>query len=209
MEILVITVGVILLCNVLHRIGLLPELRVLLNGTDVHSIEADIRKWSHNFLEIPNVKLNGLPPCPYAKQAWADNKVTFSINTGIDGLLEAVRVFDTHDYDIVAWASETLPDIKYLDGFCDGMNELMSVARIDLHLMLFHPDYNAEQAGLDFLIEDDIVDESLTYCMVFVQKLSLLDDAALSLEKSGYYKHFPEDTYEALVLDRRRLRNEG
>ncbi len=187
----------------------MPELRVLLNGTDVHSIEADIRKWSHNFLEIPNVKLNGLPPCPYAKQAWADNKVTFSINTGIDGLLEAVRVFDTHDYDIVVWASETLPDIKYLDGFCDGMNELMSVASIDLHLMVFHPDYNAEQAGLDFLIEDDIVDESLTYCMVFVQKLSLLDDAALSLEKSGYYKHFPEDTYEALVLDRRRLRNEG
>jgi len=209
MEILVITVGVILLCNVLHRIGLLPELRLLLNGTDVHSIEADIRKWSHNFLEIPNVKLNGLPPCPYAKQAWADNKVTFSINTGIDGLLEAVRVFDTHDYDIVVWASETLPDIKYLDGFCDGMNELMSIAGIDLHLMVFHPDYNAEQAGLDFLIEDDIVDESLTYCMVFVQKLSLLDDAALSLEKSGYYKHFPEDTYEALVLDRRRLRNEG
>jgi len=209
MEILVITVGVILLCNVLHRIGLLPELRLLVNGTDVHSIEADIRKWSHNFLEIPNVKLNGLPPCPYAKQAWADNKVTFSINTGIDGLLEAVRVFDTHDYDIVVWASETLPDIKYLDGFCDGMNELMSVAGIDLHLMVFHPDYNAEQAGLDFLIEDDIVDESLTYCMVFVQKLSLLDDAALSLEKSGYYKHFPEDTYEALVLDRRRLRNEG
>ena len=209
MEILVITVGVILLCNVLHRIGLLPELRLLVNGTDVHNIEADIRKWSHNFLEIPNVKLNGLPPCPYAKQAWADNKVTFSINTGIDGLLEAVRVFDTHDYDIVVWASETLPDIKYLDGFCDGMNELMSVAGIDLHLMVFHPDYNAEQAGLDFLIEDDIVDESLTYCMVFVQKLSLLDDAALSLEKSGYYKHFPEDTFESLVLERRRLRNEG
>ena len=209
MEILVITVGVILLCNVLHRIGLLPELRLLVNGTDVHRVEADIRKWSHNFLEIPNVKLNGLPPCPYAKQAWADNKVTFSINTGIDGLLEAVRVFDTHDYDIVVWASETLPDIKYLDGFCDGMNELMSVAGIDLHLMVFHPDYNAEQAGLDFLIEDDIVDESLTYCMVFVQKLSLLDDAALSLEKSGYYKHFPEDTFESLVLERRRLRNEG
>ena len=175
----------------------------------MHPVEQDIRKWSHNFLEIPNVKLNGLPPCPYAKQAWADNKVTFSINTGIDGLLEAVRVFDTHDYDIVVWASEVLPDIKYLDGFCDGMNELMSVAGIDLHLMVFHPDYNAEQAGLDFLIEDDIVDESLTYCMVFVQKLSLLDDAALSLEKSGYYKHFPEDTFESLVLERRRLRNEG
>ena len=30
----------------------------------VHRVEADIRKWSAEFLEIPNEKLNGLPPCP-------------------------------------------------------------------------------------------------------------------------------------------------
>jgi hypothetical protein len=45
--------------------------------------------------------------------------------------------------------------------------------------------------------------------MVFVQRLSPLDDAALSLEKSGYYENFPNEVYEALVLDRRRLRNGG
>jgi len=74
--------------------------------------------------------------------------------------------------------------------------------------MVFHPDYDAEEAGLDFLV-DDVTDENLEYCMVFVQKLSLLDDASLSLEKSGYYQHFPDDVYESLVLDRRRLRNGG
>ena len=57
--------------------------------------------------------LNGLPPCPYAKQAWADDKVTFSINTGLEGLIKSVRDFDTHDYDIVVWASEELPDMQY------------------------------------------------------------------------------------------------
>ena len=173
----------------------------------MHRVEQDIRNWSKNFLEIPSDKLNGLPPCPYAKQAWADDKVTFSINTGIDGLIQSVRDFDKHDYDIVVWASEYLPDMEYLDGFCDGVNEAMSVSGTDLHLMVFHPDYDAEKAGLDFLIEDGVSDPDLEYCMVFVQKLSLLDDAALSLEKSGYYRSFPEDTYEALVLDRRRIRN--
>ena len=174
----------------------------------MHPIEADIRKWSKNFLEIPNAKLNGLPPCPYAKQAWLDNKVTFSINTGIEGLIRAVRVFDNHDYDIVVWAEENVIDMPYLDGFVDGMNELLSVAGIDLHLMQFHPDYDAEEAGLDFLV-DDVTDDDLVYCMVFVQRLSTLDDASLSLEKSGYYQHFPDDVYESLVLDRRRLRNGG
>ena len=173
----------------------------------MHRVEQDIRNWSHNFLEVPNEKLNGLPPCPYAKQAWLDNKVTFSINTGLDGLVDAVHQFESHDYDIVVWASEYMPDMEYLNGFCDGMNVGLSIQGIDLHLMQFHPDYSADEAGLDFLLQEGVTDPDLEYCMVFVQKLSLLDDAALSLEKSGYYRSFPEDTYEALVLDRRSLRN--
>jgi len=197
------------LYNGLHRIGLLLVQRLQVKGIDVHRVEQDIRTWSNEFLEVPNEKLNGLPPCPYAKQAWADDKVTFSINTGLEGLIKSVRDFDKHDYDIVVWASEELPDMQYLDGLCDGINELMSIAGMDMHLMVFHPDYNAEQAGLDFLVADDVVDESLEYCMVFVQRLSVLDDAALSLEKSGYYLHFPVDVFQSLVTDRRRLRNEG
>ena len=173
----------------------------------MHPVERDIRKWSHEFLEKPSDKLNGLPPCPYAKQAWLDDKVIFSINTGLDGLTEEIKKFDTHDYDIVVWANEDLPEMAYLDGWCDGVNEAMSIAGIDMHLMVFHPDYDAEEAGLDFLVEDGVVDESLVYCMVFVQRLSPLDDAALSLEKSGYYKHFPVDVFQSLVIDRRRLRN--
>ena len=173
----------------------------------MHSIEADIRKWSHEFLEVPNAKLNGLPPCPYAKQAWLEDKVKFSINTGLHGLLEEVQQFESHNYDIVVWASEDLPDIEYLDGFCDGINETLSLLGRDMHLMVFHPDYGAEEAGLEFLLDDDVTDESLEYCMVFVQKLSLLDDAALSLEKSGYYSHFPDEVFQSLVLDRRRLRD--
>ena len=175
----------------------------------MHKIEADIRRWSHEFLEVPNKKLNGLPPCPYAKQAWLDNQVVFSINTGLDGLAKEVADFNEHDYDIVVWANEVLPDMHYLDGWCDGVNEAMSIVGKDMHLMVFHPDYDAEEAGLDFLIEEGTEEHSATYCMVFVQLLSKLDDAALSLEKSGYYEYFPDDVYQSLVVDRRRLRNEG
>ena len=143
----------------------------------------------------------------HVKQAWLDNKVSFSINTGLEGLIKEVTIFELHDYDIVVWANQYLPDMDYLDGYCDGINEAMSIAGKDMHLMVFHPDYDAEEAGLDFLVDEDATDESLVYCMVFVQRLSTLDDAALSLEKSGYYKHFPEEVYQSLVLDRRELRN--
>ena len=86
------------------------------------------------------------------------------------------------------------------------MNEALSVCGKDMHLMVFHPDYDATEAGLDCLVDDCVTDETLSYCMVFVQRLSALDDAARSLEKSGYYKHFPKDVFESLVLERRKLR---
>ena len=56
------------------------------------------------------------------------------------------------------------------------------------------------------LLQEGVSDPDLQYSKVPVQKLSLLDDAALSLEKSDYYK-LPRRYCEALVLDRRRLRN--
>ena len=33
-----------------------------------------MRDWSRTVLEVPNESLNGLP-CPYAKEAWKQNKV--------------------------------------------------------------------------------------------------------------------------------------
>jgi len=73
--------------------------------------------------------------------------------------------------------------------------------------MEFHPDYGAEDADLDFLYEheweSDIEDE---YAMLFIQSLSKVDDASLRLEKLGYYNVYPEEEYEALVLDRRKRR---
>ena len=65
------------------------------NETPVHKIEQDIRKWSNDFLEVPNAKLNGLPPCPYARKAWADDKVVFSINTGLDGQKRICQTWNT------------------------------------------------------------------------------------------------------------------
>ena len=39
----------------------------------------DIYTWSKEYLEIPNIHLNKMPACPYAKQAWKDDKVWIEI----------------------------------------------------------------------------------------------------------------------------------
>jgi hypothetical protein len=82
------------------------------------------------------------------------------------------------------------------------------LAKEDLHIMGFHPEYGAEEANLDFLYEhsweSSVRDE---YCMIFIQSLSQVDDASQKLEKLEYYKVYPEDEYQELVVKRREKRH--
>jgi len=171
------------------------------------SIAEDLRSWSEHVLEVPSEYLNGLPPCPYARKAWLDNQVRV-IETK-DVLTSALLHRDlVKTHDLVVIASFNLPDAEKMERAIQEYNDKYAVD--DLYFMLFHPEYGAEEAELDFLYETEwessIEDE---YCMVFIQKLSKVDDYSLQLEKKGYYDAFPEDEYQTLVLDRRRKRRHG
>ena len=170
------------------------------------SIAEDLRSWSEHVLEVPSEHLNGLPPCPYARKAWLDNQVRV-IETK-DVLTSALLHKDlVKSYALVVIASFNLPDAEKMEKTIQEYND--KYAADDLYFMLFHPEYGAEEADLDFLYETDwesgIEDE---YCMIFIQSLSMVDDASLQLEGKNYYDTFPEDEYETLVLNRRKRRND-
>ena len=169
------------------------------------SIEADLRDWSQTVLEVPNKSLNGLPACPYAKEAWKQNKVNVieTDNLGIESICQA-RKFD-NTYDLVVVASYTFPSPYSFTEFINFLNDTFT--KKDLHIMGFHPEYGAEDADLDFLYEHEwesaLEDE---YAMMFIQSLSKVDDASLRLEKLGYYNVYPSEEYQTLVVDRRKRR---
>lgn len=170
------------------------------------SIENDLRNWSSQVLEVPNSLLGGLPACPYAKEAWKQNKVKVieTPNLGIETICQA-RKFD-NTYDLVVVASYTFPSQYAFTDFIEFLNDTFT--KNDLHIMGFHPDYGAEDADLDFLYEHEwesaLEDE---YAMMFIQSLSKVDDASLKLEKLGYYDVYPSEEYQTLVIDRRKRRN--
>lgn len=169
-------------------------------------IESDLRNWSSQVLEVPNAILSGLPACPYAKEAWKQNKVKVieTPNLGIETICQA-RKFD-NTYDLVVVASYTFPSPYAFTDFIEFLNDTFT--RDDLHIMGFHPEYGAEDADLDFLYEHEwesaLEDE---YAMMFIQSLSKVDDASLKLEKLGYYDVYPSEEYQTLVVDRRKRRN--
>ena len=171
------------------------------------SIADDLREWSMNVLEVPNPHLDGLPACPYAKKAWQDNKVKIVETKNIyKETLRQCNEFADNAYDLTICASFTIPNMQEFSTWCEQRNNLL--AKQDLHIMGFHPEFGAEEAELDFLYEhsweSSVKDE---YCMVFIQSLSQVDDASLKLEKLDYYKVYPEDEYRELVINRRTKRN--
>lgn len=168
------------------------------------TIADDLRSWSKHLLEVPSPHLNGLPPCPYARKAWAENKV--KVIECADVLKSALVYRDlVTQYDLVVVASYVIPDPEVMQETIEQYND--TYAKDDLYFMLFHPEYGAEEAELDFLYDTDWVsDIEDEYCMVFIQSLSKVDDASLQLEGKGYYNAFPKDEYETLVLNRRRKR---
>ena len=173
----------------------------------VTSIADDLREWSMNVLEVPNPHLDGLPACPYAKKAWQDDKVKIVETKNIyKETLRQCNEFATNQYEVVVCASFTIPNMQEFSTWCEERNNLL--AKQDLHIMGFHPEFGAEEAELDFLYEhsweSSVKDE---YCMVFIQSLSQVDDASLKLEKLDYYKVYPEDEYQELVINRRTKRN--
>ena len=172
----------------------------------------EIKAWSKYALEIPNENYNNLPSCPYAKAAWKNNKVSFALKT-------------TNNYDIVYSLINKFHDSKELIIVIDlcyenneifhnnltNLNELIHQNKFDqrdIWLMGFHPDDDVIE-----LIDDGSFDEivSVEYSLIFVQRLSKLQESANKLKKLGYYdnyynKYNVKDIYEQRENYYRRLK---
>ncbi len=171
------------------------------------SIEADLRSWSSEVLEISSSYLNGLPPCPYATKAWRDNAVLVVETADIEtAAFDHCEVFKALGKELVVIATFDLPEPEELHELSEMLNEKFP----HLHCMSFHPEYDAEDAELDFLTDNDWESEvEGDYAMLFVQDLQQVVAASDKLEPLGYYDVYPLDEYEALVVDRKRRLTDG
>lgn len=144
--------------------------------------------WSKQVLEIPNEYFNGLPACPYAKKAWADNRVgfCFKYNDHWQDLYTLISTWDDSK-DVVILVDFCPLPLDQMDDYLNQLNEAISdgiFINKDMFLMGFHP----EDEGNELLEEDDFestVEEP--YAMIFLQRLTKLQEASNTLRMKGYY----------------------
>ena len=125
----------------------------------------------------------GFAPCPFAKKAFKDNKLKI-IECGDDLWKEVAKQskdFDSRYSVIICTQEEPNQTYEQVESACMALNDWFSINQLDVWVLAFQTNFT----------------------MVFVQKLSELDDASQKLEKMGYYENYEPEDYVKLILNRR------
>ena len=168
-----------------------------MDAWDEHAvlIAQELREWSYAVLEQPAPLFGGLPPCPYAARAWADNSVMIHVTPEIEAVTEMKAYFPpTEDLvHLFAWTDYQDMTASEFDAWIDKQNE----QHFGIWVMGFHPDSDNDPLTPEFngVVEDD-------YAIILVQSLRHLVRASDALRKTKYYSNFP--TRDIEYIDRRK-----
>ena len=169
------------------------------------AVYRELVDWSSSILAKPSPHFKGLPPCPYARQAWVEGNVAvlFKHESNKQGLYNTISHFDDN-FElaiIVDFKFEEDPEVfhTYLDELNDVISDGMFIDK-DIWVMGFHPHDEESDFVQDVDFEPHIDAE---YAMIFVQRLSKLQGAADKLDKKGYYDIYNSQYNAREIYDKR------
>jgi len=120
-------------------------------------ITEDLRIWSREYLEIPNVHLNKMPACPFAKQAWKDEKVVIDVRNIEKGytrnLDSKIKEINWNKKEILIFCDLSFKEysLNKFQAKVDRFNNKYN--KKDLYFMGFHPRNPANDEDQAFLVD--------------------------------------------------------
>ena len=143
------------------------------------TLEEKIYHWLETFVEVPNDKLNGWSPCPYARQARLDkkikivegdsNSVFYTVFCHIDSLNEG--------YDVIVYCFDKSIDPNYFSLMTSELNKYKH--NTGFIFLEDHPDVEEYVNGVKMNFGE--------CALILAQKLDKLNIASEKLKQKGYY----------------------
>ena len=176
-----------------------------MSGKIERAIMDEVRAWSKHAIEEKNPYFNNLTACTYARKAWAENQVkfVFKYDTTMRSIFEQLCDFND-SYELVIVVDMEYPnDAGGFHSQMDLINDAIANGIFndrDLWVMGFHPDDDANE-----LVDDESFDPlvELEYAMIFIQRLTRVQDASEKLKKLGYYDRYFEEYNVQEIFERR------
>lgn len=150
-----------------------------------------LTKWMTDFVEAPNSKLGNWPPCPYARQARVNNKISIKFST-VEEFDEVVResfeTLEDKEVVVICFDHRTVnPD--YLKNLVEDMNHVLMP--MNYVILEDHPD------SLEYV---NGVNMNFGECgLLVLQKLDKLNKASEQLKEKGYYDTWSQEELDEVV----------
>ena len=179
----------------------------------INLVKEDVRLWSKHFLEVPNIQLNNLPACPYAKTAWLQNKDDIQLRDPDKGyvsyLHKLIKTIDYEKIELLIYCDPFYKEYsinkfqKIIDKFNDKYNS------DDHYFMGFHPYSPPNDEDHKFLTNPtgdttNLPESKIQYSMMLIQKFSKLHKESGKLKRMGYYDKWPKGYYNEVVESRQK-----
>jgi hypothetical protein len=154
-------------------------------------IQRQLHEWLVDFVEKPNPLLNNWAPCPYARRARISGRFAIKFAT-VDQLISTIAeaAQELEHRDVIAVCvdpTQILPED--LEQLVSDQNQLLMPS--DVLLLEDHPDSEEWVNGVKM---------NFGHCaIVFVQKLSMINQASEQLMSSGYYDHWSKENLDTVV----------
>ena len=157
---------------------------------DHAQIKQDFASWLENFVTVPNPKLGNWPPCPYAKQAWMQNKVKLLFNEDNNlenSVVQALPLLDTKEVVIVCFDHTKISGTDLQKLVVDINKKIMPKYVI----LEDHPDIHEEINGVVM---------NFGKCgLLVISELSKLNQASDQLKKTTYYDVWTPEQIDDVV----------
>jgi len=152
------------------------------------TIEEKVKDWAYGQLSRVSPQFADLSPCPYAKATFVNDLVSFvktEYTDFLDTVTDQIEKFNGEKDVVIVYSEHNPFGLDYLEGAVEGLNFMLNQQGKDIWLLGFQNEWT----------------------MMFIQKITKLDDASIDLEKKRYYVNYNEDQFQHYVAKRRKLRN--
>tara|TARA_R100001015_G_C4602568_1_gene157542 strand:- start:59 stop:559 length:501 start_codon:yes stop_codon:yes gene_type:complete len=146
-------------------------------------IRKEIKSWSSEVLEKPSDNFAGLPPCPYAKRAWSENKVFLHVTPDLETALRIKNddVISKGEVKVVAWTGWESMSAEQFDEWIDAQN----ASHKGTWMIGFHPEHPVDELQDEFEGND-----APEYALILIQPLADLSEASKRILSKGYYQRY-------------------
>lgn len=154
-------------------------------------IALQLNEWMMSFVEQPNPALGSWAPCPYARQARINGRISIkfsSIPELRDVIRESIETLENKEVVVICFDHQYIDPVS-LQEFVSGMNKMLMP--INYVILEDHPDAPEYINGTKM---------NFGKCgLLLMQRLSKLNEASEQLKQKGYYDSWSRENLDYVV----------